>query len=94
VLLSLAAINPEALMARTHIARVDKDYAVDNVFLSSLSTDAYDEISALETRQGWCFDFQGKISDELSSPDPWYVWNASRQHARDRYLTQLCARAG
>jgi hypothetical protein len=90
VLIGLAAINPEALMARTHIARVERDFAVDNGFLSSLSTDAYDEISALETRQGWCLDYQGKISDDLSSPDPWYVWNASRQHARDRFLTQVC----
>ena len=44
VLIALAAVNPEALMARTHIGRLDPGYPVDTEFLATLSTDAVDEI--------------------------------------------------
>jgi hypothetical protein len=52
VLIALAAINPEALMARTHVARLDQLYPLDVRFLESLSADAADEIFDLRDPDG------------------------------------------
>ena len=71
LLLGLAAINPDALMARSHLARLDHDYPIDTAFLGSLSTDAIDVVWPVWG--GQC---------QQPGPDPWYAWNASRAHAR------------
>ena len=76
VLLALAAINPEALMARTHIARLDHQFPLDIDFLGGLSADAIDELARLPG----CY--KGQLREDLAEPDPWYAWNLSRQHAR------------
>ncbi len=82
VLLGLAAINPEALMARTHIDRLDRQYPLDHAFLASLSADAIDELAALGDRGGWCRDVDAGLVADLREPDPWYGWNLGREHAR------------
>jgi hypothetical protein len=78
VLLGLVAVNPEAVIARTVLSRLDGPYPVDYAYLSTLSTDAIDVLrdTSLETRNcPWRpVDF---------TPDPWYAYNYSRAHARD-----------
>jgi hypothetical protein len=65
VVIALAAVNPEAVMARTHIqSRVQGGYTLDYDFLRSLSTDAADEM-----RPCWM------------SGQPWYAWSYSYAHA-------------
>ncbi len=73
VLLGLAAINPEALMANTHLDRLDQNYPLDYAFLSSLSTDAIDALP-----YGMCEGDRWHLKES----EPWYAWNLSRAHAR------------
>jgi hypothetical protein len=81
VLLALVAINPEALMARTTIdARLENDQAVDVTFLRGLSADAVDELLRLPPAQRACA--LRPLRQDLYEPDPWYEFNAARQHAR------------
>lgn len=65
VVLALAAVNPEALMARTHIQSRDHGgYTLDYNFLGSLSTDAADDLRP-------CY----------VTTQPWYAWSYSYSHA-------------
>jgi hypothetical protein len=78
VLLGLVAVNPDAVIARTVLSRLDGPYPVDYAYLSTLSTDAVDVLrdTSLETRNcPW------RPVD--LTPDPWYAYNYSRAHARD-----------
>jgi len=78
VLLGLVAVNPDAVIARTVLSRLDGPYPVDYAYLSTLSTDAIDVLrdTSLETRNcPW------RPVD--LTPDPWYAYNYSRAHARD-----------
>jgi hypothetical protein len=80
VLLGIVAVNPDALMARTHIDRLDHNYPLDLAFLSSLSADAIAEIDALPEPQRSCL--LNRMAAELARPDPWHDLNLSRQRAR------------
>ncbi len=80
VLVALAAINPEAQMARTHIDRLDDLYPVDLYFLAHLSADAVDALDRLPEPQRSCA--LSALADELDEPDSWHQWNAARTHAR------------
>lgn len=80
VLLGMAVINPEAMMARTHMDRVEDGYPLDIAFLSQLSADAIDEIDTLPEPARSCA--LRRLSQQLEQPDPWYGLNVSRQHAR------------
>jgi hypothetical protein len=78
VLLGLVAVNPEAVIARTVLSRLDGPYPVDYAYLTTLSPDAIDVLrdTSLETRNcPW------RPVD--LTPDPWYAYNYSRAHARD-----------
>jgi hypothetical protein len=81
VLLALAAVNPEAQMARTHIDRLTQDYPLDLIFLADLSADAVDAIDGLPEPNRSCL--LANLAAELAEADPWYRWNAARAHARD-----------
>jgi hypothetical protein len=81
VLLALAAANPEALMARSHIdARLNSPYPVDVAYVGGLSADAIDEILRLPPGARDCALVE--LRDELREPDPWYRFNLAREHAR------------
>ncbi|MGH8877083.1 MAG: DUF4173 domain-containing protein, partial [Stackebrandtia sp.] len=80
ILLAVAAINPEALMARTHIDRTDQGFPLDTAFLSGLSSDAVDELDTLPNLDRSCV--LTYMAAGLEDPDPWYAFNVSRQHAR------------
>jgi hypothetical protein len=81
VLFALVAVNPEALMARTHLERLDGPYGVDFRFISGLSADAVDEILRLPPGIRDCGLAQ--IRDELEESDPWFRVNLAREHARN-----------
>jgi len=81
VLLALVAVNPEAVMARTTIdARLEHGRAVDIRFLRGLSADAVDELLRLPPADRPCA--LRPLRQDLYEPDPWYEFNAARQHAR------------
>jgi hypothetical protein len=81
VLIALAAVNPEAQMARTHIDRLTTDYPLDTYFLAHLSADAVDAIDRLPEPDRSCL--LGVLVEDLAQPGPWYRWNHARAHARD-----------
>lgn len=80
MLLGLAAMNPEAQMARTHIDRLDRGYQVDQSYLASLSADAVTEIDRLPEPTRSCV--LQRLAHDLAEPEPWYRLNISRQRAR------------
>jgi Domain of unknown function (DUF4173) len=86
VLIALAAANPEARMARSHIDRLTHNYPVDLYFLSHLSADAVDAIDRLPEPQRSCA--LANLAQDLAVPEPWYRWNAARAHARDVLATR------
>jgi len=85
LLLALAAINPEALMARTVLARWGTGYPVDLVYVSGLSADAVEELDRLPEPSRSCA--LTRLVRDLDRPQPWYAWNLARHRAR-----QLLAR--
>jgi hypothetical protein len=76
VLLGLVAVNPDAVIARTVLSRLDGPYPVDYAYLRTLSADAVDE---LDQFGGYCPWWP----EDLSTSDPWYAYNYGRAHARD-----------
>lgn len=81
VVAGLAAVNPEALMARTHIERLDRAYPLDYYYLSTLSADAVPELRRLAEPDRSCV--LARLRAELEAPDPWYGLNLARQRARE-----------
>jgi hypothetical protein len=81
VLLGVVAVNPEALMARTHANRLENGYPVDAGFLAGLSTDAAGEFAALPPGLRSCL-LESLARDVPRAGDPWYRWNVSRHKAR------------
>jgi hypothetical protein len=85
VLIGVAAVNPEALMARTHIDRLERGYPVDTVFLDGLSTDAAEEVAAVPPQWRAC-----PRQYRPAPRDPWYRFNLSRHRARAVDADLLC----
>jgi hypothetical protein len=80
VLLAVVAVNPDALMARTHADRITQDYPLDHDFLASLSADAAAELAKLPPVGRTCpLD---AIAADLEGDDPWYRFNLGRARAR------------
>jgi hypothetical protein len=84
--LALVAIDPDAVVAGTIIARFDRDQHLDAGYLSGLSADAVPEIDQLPEPYRSCV--LAGLAGRPSTVDPWYAFNASRRTAlrvlRDR----------
>jgi hypothetical protein len=89
VLFTLVAINPDAVMARTLLARLDGPYPVDYRYLSGLSTDAAPEIGkvadhACRLEYGpdrGAVVLGGLLVVPSPEDEPWYAANLSRYRA-------------
>jgi hypothetical protein len=81
LLLALAAVNPEALMARTLLSRLDGPYPVDRSYIAELSADAVEVIDRVPEPERSCL--LARLARDLERPDPWYAWNSARERARD-----------
>jgi hypothetical protein len=75
--LGLAAVNPDAVVARTIIGRYRTDGHLDAVYLSGLSADAIPEIDKLPEPQRSCILWA--MADRPSTVDPWYAFNLGRR---------------
>ena len=80
VLFALVAVNPDALIARTVLARHGGPYPVDYWYLRTLSADAIDELERIPDLDRTCREHVDL--PDLDEPDPWYALNVSREHAR------------
>jgi hypothetical protein len=77
--LTFVAIDPDAVVARTIIARFDHDRHLDAGYLSGLSADAVPEIDRLPEPYRSCV--LAGLADRPSTVDPWYAVNAGRRTA-------------
>jgi hypothetical protein len=77
VLLAVVAVNPDALMARTHAQRTTQNYPLDYYFLGSLSADAAGELAKLPS--GCPLE---SLAADLREREPWYRFNLARERAR------------
>jgi len=82
LLLALAVLNPEALMARTLLARLDGPYPIDRAYVASLSADAIDVIDRMvpEPERSCVL---ARLERDLERPEPWYGRNLARERARE-----------
>ncbi len=84
VVLGLAAINPDRLIAERNIDRFAASDKIDLAHLSRLSADAVPALERLPEAQRACV--QRAIVQKLGEPDEWYEFNWSRSQARNLEL--------
>jgi two-component system, OmpR family, sensor histidine kinase BaeS len=77
-LLVLAAINPDAWIARQNIDRFDATGRVDWTYLRSLSDDAVPVLADLPAAQRFCV-----LEGRRTTDDDWLEWNLGRRRAAD-----------
>jgi len=78
VLIALAAVNPEALMARGILARYGSPFPVDYGYVQGLSPDVVPEL----VRAPGPYCLTRNFKNELRGRDAWYEWNLAREQAR------------
>ena len=77
LLLGLAAINPDAWIARQNLERYEATGDVDWYYLSDLSDDALPVLATLPQHRAECaLDIAGRDHDD------WLEWNFGRSQAR------------
>ena len=78
-LLGLAAINPDAWIARHNLDRYADTGRVDWTYLRSLSDDAVPVLATLPPDQRRC-----ALADRTAAADDWLEWNLGRSRAADQ----------
>lgn len=77
LLLGLAALNPDAWIARQNLDRYEATGKVDWTYLSDLSDDALPVLATLPQHLAECaLDIDGRQRDD------WLEWNVGRSQAR------------
>ena len=79
VLLAVVAVNPDALMARTHAHRTTQHYPLDYTFLAGLSADAAGEIAKLPPEHRACL--LNELATTVEADEPWYRFNLGTHRA-------------
>ena len=79
-LLAVAAINPDAVVARGNVDRYDKSGRIDVDYLAGLSADAVPELQRLPATARSCALVA--IADRLAQGEWWYELNLGRSVAR------------
>ncbi len=79
-LLVLAALSPDALVARHNVHRWQETGRIDPAYLSGLSADALPALNGLPEPMRSCL--LAPYAQRLAEPDPWYAWNRGRARAR------------
>lgn len=87
VLLGLAALNPDRVVAQTVIGRWEHDGHLDAPYLASLSLDALPALERLPDPKRSCIA-SVIIRYQLRQGDAWNEWNAARAGARDTRLQE------
>lgn len=87
VLIGLAALNPDAYIARSVVERLDKDGYLDSAYLSHLSPDAVAAIDRLPEPARSCALRAHR--ERLRHRTPAREWNAGRERARSLAARQV-----
>jgi len=77
-LLGLAAINPDAWIARQNLDRYDASGRIDWSYLQSLSDDAVPVLADLPPAERFC-----ALQGRRTTDDDWLEWNLGRSRAAD-----------
>jgi hypothetical protein len=83
-LLALAALNPDAYIARRNVDRFNQTGKIDTVYLGQLGPDAIPELQRIkdDRRRSCAVRFVAERMDEFGPGERWYVYNAGRSAAR------------
>jgi hypothetical protein len=81
-MLTLAAINPDAYIARHDVARYYRTGQLDPAYLATLSADAYPALARLPAALRACTLQDLAPALRATTPDPWYEFNLDRSRAR------------
>jgi hypothetical protein len=76
MLLSLAAVNPDAYIAERNIERFEQTGRIDWYYLSGLSADAVPVLADLPKRYRPC------VIEGVPQRDDWLEWNLGRARAQ------------
>ncbi len=80
VLLGLAAINPDAYIAKVNVDRYFDTTKIDVHYLSGLTADATPQIDRLPAKERSCA--LSEVDRTLADDEPWYQYNRARERAR------------
>ena len=81
-MLTLAAINPDAYIARHDVARYARTGHIDTAYLSTLSADAFPALDQLPAALRGCALQDLAPALRATPPDSWYEFNLDRSRAR------------
>jgi hypothetical protein len=81
-MLTLAAANPDAYIARHNVDRYDRTGQIDTAYLATLSADAFPELDRLPAGLRACALRDLAPAVRATPPDPWYDYNFDRARAR------------
>ena len=80
--LTLAAVNPDAYIARQNVARFDRTGQIDTAYLATLSADAFPALDRLPAALRACALQDLASALRATPPDAWYDFNLDRSQAR------------
>jgi hypothetical protein len=81
-LLSLAAVNPDGLIADRNVTRFEQTGHIDTAYLSTLSADAVPALNRLTGDERDCA-LTSIATDLGTDADDWRGWNLARRQARN-----------
>jgi len=81
-MLTLAAVNPDAYIARHNVARYARTGQIDTAYLATLSADAFPALDRLPAALRRCALQDLAPALRATPPDPWYEFNLDRWRAR------------
>jgi hypothetical protein len=81
-MLTLAAVNPDAYIARHNVARYDRSGQLDTAYLATLSADAFPALDRLPAALRACALQDLAPALRTRHVDPWYEFNLDRSRAR------------
>ena len=91
-MLALAAVNPDAYIARRNVARYDLTGQIDTAYLATLSADAVPALDRLPAGLRSCALRNLALAVQARSADPWYEFNLARARARDALIHRSAGR--
>ena len=80
--LTLAAVNPDAYIARHNVDRYERTGQIDTAYLATLSADAFPELDRLPAALRACALRDLAPTLRAAPSDPWYDFNLDRSRAR------------
>jgi hypothetical protein len=85
-MLTLAAVNPDAYIARHDVTRYERTGQIDPAYLATLSADAFPALDRLPAALRACALQDLAPALRATPSDPWYDFNVDRSRARTAFV--------